>query len=269
MPPPSPSPIPVPAAVATGDFPYKWDEIARKLGLDSKEKISDFILAPIFFQHWVKLRDQMPLRPGTSVEIIPAEGRAAIVEFTITIYTAMDCMATSKYDRPTPADHVNWTTIEYIECLVYQCARDLAAAGRPLHVVFERQKLKNEAGRKDALSRIRGLAMLVCNLIVNYTRKQPSMVIRKIEAKRPAKDPSLSPLPEVRRKWQLENMDLGDLRKTVLDRQRKGEDEKQWLIDILMRDAQDPGVKDDDGIEVKSEGGVRVTGLKRKKDEDE
>ncbi|KAF3049982.1 hypothetical protein E8E11_006938 [Didymella keratinophila] len=270
MAPPSISPTPVPAAVGTGDFPYKWDEIATKLGLESNGKIPDFILAPIFLHHWAKLRDQMPLRPGTSAEVIPAEDRAAISEFTTTIYTAMDCMATSKYDRPTSADRATWTTVEHIECLVYQCARDLAAAGRPFHIVFERQKLKNEAGRRDALSRIRGLAMLVCNLMVNYSQMSPSNVIRKIEAKRPAKDPSLSPLPEVRRKWQLENMELGDLRKTMLDRQRKGGDEKQWLIDILMKELQEGRAKEEsEGVEVKKEESARVGGIKRKKDEDE
>ena len=239
MAPPSPSSTPVPAAVGTGDFPYKWDEIATKLGLDSNGKTPDFILAPIFLHHWAKLRDQMPLRPGTIAEIIPAEDKIAIVDFTTTIYTATDCMATTRYDRPTSADRTNWTTIEHIECLVYQCARDLAAPDSAFHIVFERQKLKNEAGRMDALSRICGLDMLVHNLVVNYTQMPPSNVIRKIEAKRPAKDPSLSPLPEVRRKRQLENIDLGDLRKTVLDRQRKGEDEKQWLIDILMKGLQE------------------------------
>ncbi|KAJ4341701.1 hypothetical protein N0V87_001716 [Didymella glomerata] len=269
MAPRSPSPTPVPAAVGTGDFPYKWDEIATKLGLESNGEIADFILAPIFLHHWTKLRDQMPLRPGTSAEIIPAEDRTAISEFTTSIYMAMDCMATSKYDRPTSGDRINWTTIEHSECLVYQCTRDLAVAGRSFHIEFERQKLKNEAGRKDALCRIRGLAMLVFNLIVNYTQMSPSNVIRKIEAKRPAKDPSLSPLPEVRRKWQLENMELDDLRKTVLDRQRKGEDEKQWLIDILMKELKDGGVNGDDGVEVKREGSIRVGGVKRKKEGDE
>lgn len=82
MAPPSPSPTPVPAAVVTGDFPHKCYEIAIKLGLDSKEKISYFILAPVSFQHWLKLLDQMPLGPDTTLEIVPAEDRAAVVELT-------------------------------------------------------------------------------------------------------------------------------------------------------------------------------------------
>lgn len=270
MAPPSPSPTPVPTAVGTSEFPYKWEEVTSKLGLVSNKDISDFILAPVFLRHWAKLRDQMPLAPGTPVDVIPADDRAAMVEFTTTIYIAMDCMATSKYDRPTPADRANWKPNEYIECLVYQCARDLAAPDRAFQAAFERQKLKNEAGRKDALSRIRGLAMLVFNLMVNYTQMPPSNVIRKIEERKPAKDPSLSAIPEVRRKWQLEHMDLEDLRKTVLDRQRKGVDEKQWLIDILMKDAEDGGAKTEmDKIGVKKEDGARVGGVKRKKDEDE
>ncbi|KAL1650172.1 hypothetical protein SLS61_006095 [Didymella pomorum] len=71
------------------------------------------------------------------------------------------------------------------------CARDLVVPGRAFHAVFERPKLKNEAGRRDALSRISGLAMLVFNLMVNYTQMPPSNIIRKMEAKRPAKDPNI------------------------------------------------------------------------------
>ncbi|KAF9701905.1 hypothetical protein EKO04_000679 [Ascochyta lentis] len=268
--PSSPSRTPVPIANGIVDFPYKWDDITSKLNLTSNKDVPNFILGPIFLSHWTKLRDQLPLVPNTPINIIALDDKAAMVDFCNTIYTAMDCMATSEYDRPTSTDRTTWQPTEHIECLVYQCARDLAQPDRAFHAAFERQKQKNEAGRKDALTRIRGLAMLVLNLVINYTLMPPSNVIRKIEAVRPAKDPNCSPIPEVRRKWQLENMELGDLRKTVLDRQRKGVDEKQWLVDILMKDVKGGGGQEEsEGVEVKREGDARVGGIKRKMEEDD
>ena len=86
--------------------------------------------------------------------------------------------------------------------------------------------------------------MLAYNLIANCTLIPPSKVIHEIEAVKPAGQPRLSPLPEVRRRWQLEHMDVGDLRKTVLDRHRKGREEKEWLIRILISE-----VKDNEGVE--------------------
>lgn len=65
-------------------------------------------------------------------------------------------------------------------------------------------------------------------------------------------------------------MDLGDLRKTVLDRQRKSGDEKQWLIDILTKELQEGGTKEEsEGVGVKREKSAKVAGLKRKKEGDE
>lgn len=269
MAPPSPSPTPAPSANGSTGFPYKWDEVTSKLALASNKDIPTFILGPVFLAHWIELRDQLPLIPNTPIDIIGADDKAAMVDLCNTIYTAMDCMATSKYDRPTSADRASWTSAEHLECLVYQCARDLAQAGYPFHAAFERHKLKNEAGRKDAFARIRGLAMLVFNLTVNYTLMPPSNVIRRIELAKPAKDPNRSPIPGVRRKWQLEHMDLGDLRKTVLDQQRKGGNEKEWLICILMKDVKDgTGKEESEELEVKKEDGAMVGGLKRKKEED-
>lgn len=164
----------------------------------------------------------MPLAPNTPIETITADDRTAMTDFTTTIYAAMDGMCTSPYDRPAPHDRTSWTATDQIACLVYQSARDLAQPAQPFHATFERPRLRNEAGRREALARIRGLAMLVRNLIVNYTLMPLSNVVRRIEAVRPARDPGRSPVPEVRRKWRLEHMELGDLRKTVLDRQRRG-----------------------------------------------
>lgn len=42
----------------------------------------------------------------------------------------------------------------------------------------------------------------------------------------------------------MEHMDVGDLRKKVLDRHRKGREEKEWLIRILISE-----VKDNEGVE--------------------
>lgn len=216
------------------------------------------------------MRDHMPLTPGTPVNITGLDDKADLRDFTLAIYTAMDSMAASVYDRPTPSEQRSWTPTKYVECLVYRAARDFAQPEHLFHSAFERPKLKNEPGRKDALSRIRGLAMLAYNLIVNYILMPPSKVIREIEAAKPARQPRLSPLPEVRRRWELEHMDVADLRKTVLDRHRKGREEKEWLIKILMSEVKDDeGVEDEDededeDIKVEVEGGARMGGIKRK-----
>jgi hypothetical protein len=55
----------------------------------------------------------------------------------------------------------------------------------------------------------------------------PSNIIKRIEATKPAKDPNLSPIPEVRVKWQLDHMGVDELRKKVLDSERKGKEEKE------------------------------------------
>jgi hypothetical protein len=107
MVPPSSSPTPVPAAVGTGEFPYKWEEIAAKLGLESNRDIPNSMLHPILLGHWANLRDRMPLTPGTTANIIPADDKSALADFTNTLYTAMDCTATSKYERPTSTDRTN------------------------------------------------------------------------------------------------------------------------------------------------------------------
>ncbi|KAF3004971.1 hypothetical protein E8E13_008065 [Curvularia kusanoi] len=263
----SPSPTPLPTTNGSSSFPYRWDEIATRLGLASSKDIPVFILTSSFMGHWAKLRDDIPLKPGNPdpVDMNYSEDRAVLTAFTSTIYTAMDSMAASKYDRPSPNDKESWTSHDHIECLVYRSARDLAQLGHLFHSAFERHKLKNEAGRKDALSRIRGLIMLTFNLMVNYTLMPPSNVIRKIEAAMPASQPRYSPLPEVRRRWELQRLDVGDLRKTVLDRHRKGEDEKEWLIKILMEDGKyDAAVEGEEVIRLKSEEGMRGVSVKRK-----
>lgn len=56
----------------------------------------------------------------------------------------------------------------------------------------------------------------------------------------------------------------------MLDRQRKGGEEKEWLVNIAMKDLKDGGAKDvTDEMEMKKEGGVKVAGVKRRKEEDE
>ena len=61
----------------------------------------------------------MPLTPNERVDIIPADDKVAMTDFTTTVYIAMNCIATSKYDRPTSSDRANWKAVEYTECLVY------------------------------------------------------------------------------------------------------------------------------------------------------
>lgn len=269
MAPPTPSPTPNSTAGGSNALQYKWDEITSKIGLTSAKDLSGFILTPTFLEHWTTLRDHMPLAPGTSINITSLDDKAGLTAFTIAVYTAMDSMATSKYDRPTSADQITWTPTEHLECLVYRAARDFAQPEFLFHSAFERPKLKNEPGRKDALSRIRGLAMLAYNLIASYTLMPPSPAIRKIEAVKPASQPRLSPLPGVRRRWELDHMNMGDLRKTVLDRHRKGRDEREWLIKILMEDVKDDegavsAVEEDEDVKVEVEAEARVGGVKRK-----
>ncbi|KAG9202159.1 hypothetical protein G6514_004596 [Epicoccum nigrum] len=269
MAPPTPFPTPNPTADGSSALPYEWNDVIFKISLTSATDLSNFILNPIFLAHWTVLRDHMPLTPGTPVNITSLDDKADLRAFTFAIYTVMDSMATSKYDRPTSADQKSWTRIEHVECLVYRAARDFAQPDHLFHLAFERPELKNEPGHKDALSRIRGLAMLAYNLIVNYTLMPQSNVVRKIEAVKPASQPRLSPLPEVRRRWELEHMDVGDMRKTVLDRHRKDEDEREWLIKIFMEDVKDDVgatlvVKEDRDVIVEVEEGAQVGGVKRK-----
>lgn len=133
----------------------------------------------------------------------------------------IDAMHISKYDRPTLADRKGWRENQSFECLIYQCARDLATPKSTFHASFERENL-------------RGLFMLTCNLVVNYTLMMLSNVIRRIENARPAQNPEWSPIPETRMKWQLENCAVDELRKKVLDHERGGKDEKEWFIGILL-----------------------------------
>ncbi|KAF2033324.1 hypothetical protein EK21DRAFT_109121 [Setomelanomma holmii] len=271
--PPNPStPIPI-------DFPYKWEEISSKLLLTSPKELPKFILAPSFLDPWADYRDLLPLKPDIAVPIIAPKDKDAMTNLVNTIYKAMDCMATSKYDRPTPSDRATWTVTEYMECLIYQAARNLAQPTRTFHTSFSRKNLRNEAGRREAFHRLRGLIMLVCNIVVNYTLMAPSNVIRRIEAARPAKNPELSPMKDVRMKWTLKNMDVDELRRKVLEGERRKEvDEKEWLIGILLGKERERGLKGEvvglggmekganggaGGAVVKREGSVQVIGSKR------
>jgi hypothetical protein len=100
--------------------------------------------------------------------------------------------------------------------------------------LVERKNVKNEAGRREAFRRLPGLIMLMYNLVVNYTLMQPSGVVRQIGAIKSARTPEYSPILETRTKWQLAHMGVYELRKKVLDAERKRKDEKEWLIGILL-----------------------------------
>ena len=175
-----------PSLLSDNNRDTKTSQWRCKLALDSNKDIPTFILAPIFLSHWTKLCDQMSPMPGTPVDILPADDKVAMTDFT---------------QRSTQL----WTARRHPDTPAFEC-----------------QKPKNEAGRKDALFRTHGLAMLVYNLITNYTTMPPSTVTRNIGAVKLANAPTkVRLIPEIRRKWQLGHVDLGDLRKTVLDRQRK------------------------------------------------
>ncbi|KAH7378684.1 hypothetical protein BKA66DRAFT_442712 [Pyrenochaeta sp. MPI-SDFR-AT-0127] len=216
------------------DVPYKWDEVMSKLCITNLQEFHKLILSSSFLSPWVQFRDLLPVQPGVAVPIISPKERDSMNALVTTTYDMMDSMATSKYDRPTHIERTAWKTLDFVECMVYQSARNLAREGQILHTPFQRANIKNEAGRREAFNRLRGLVMLICNLTVNYTLMPPNNIIRRIEEARPARALCLSPLVEVRLKWQLDNTDVGELRRQVLDGERKGKEEKEWLINILM-----------------------------------
>ncbi|KAH7094961.1 hypothetical protein FB567DRAFT_586304 [Paraphoma chrysanthemicola] len=260
------------------DFPYKWEDVSSKLLLASPKELPKLILAPAFLTPWTTYRDTLPLQPGVPVpSIIAPKDKEAMNDLINTIYTAMDAMHASKFDRP-DSDRTSWSQADSLSCIIYQSARSFAAPAQIFHTSFERKNLKNEAGRREATMRIRGLIMLTCNLVVNYTFMSPSNVVRRIEAVCPALRPDFSPIVETRRKWELANLGLEDLRRAVLDGERKGGvEEREWLIGILLQREKagvagglDVGIKSEGGkgaaVGVKSEGGVQgvARGSKRK-----
>ena len=68
----------------------------------------------------------------------------------------------------------------------------------------------------------------------------------------------------------LDHMDVGELRKKVLDGERRGEDEKEWLIRVLMR-KEGLGPKGLEMVEVKQEDGgdIGVVRAKRGQESEE
>lgn len=243
------------------------------------------ILSKAFLDPWVLFRDELPLTPGTDPKLGPGD-KDAMTTLVLRIYEDMDSMCTSKYDRPLPEEKKSWTPHSHFECLIYQAVRNLARPGHPFATPFSRPNLRNESGRTKAHHRIRGLVMLSLNLVYNYTCLPSSNVIRQIEKLRPAKDPRKSPIKEIRVKYILDNLDVGELRKKVLDGERQGENEREWLIKILMGkegcvvsgDGGEKGGEFDniegDGMEVKDEGGSEksrtpVAGAKRMRDSEE
>ena len=138
-----PPPTTAPATTIPIDFPYKWDDISSKLLLTNPKEIPKFILSPSFLSAWTDYRDLLPLQPSVSIPIIAPKDKDAMTEFVTNIYNMMDGMATCRYDRPTLNDRKGWSSGDFTECLVYQCARDLARLGHTFHSSFERKNLKN------------------------------------------------------------------------------------------------------------------------------
>lgn len=207
------------------------------------------ILSSSFLEPWIAFRDLPPLKPDVPVALQPI-GKESMNDLSSKIYNMMDSMLTSLCDRPTASTRSSWTTQEYFECLVYQAARNLACEGQPFASTFDRKNLKNESGRSKAIHRIRGLIMLVANVTINYTSMTLSNAIWRIEEIRPAKNPDLSPIPEIRVKYQLDNMDMNDLREKALDSERHEKNEKEWLIGLIIG-RQGLAPKDTDGDELK------------------
>ncbi|KAG9192243.1 hypothetical protein G6011_10977 [Alternaria panax] len=159
--------------------------------------MSKLILCADFLEPWAMFRDQMPLRPGIAVPTVAPKGKEAMNESIVKIYDFMDSMSYCRYDQPDRDERKEWHVKEWLECLVYKSAQNLARGGHTSAVSFQRCNLKNEAGRREALHRLRGLIMLISNLCTNYTLMAPSNIIKRIEAVRPASDPNLSLIPEI------------------------------------------------------------------------
>jgi hypothetical protein len=222
------------ATTTQSAFPNKLEDIVLKLVLASDKEVTKIVLSPSFYEPWVYFRDFLPLMPNVPVNPQPND-KEAMTDLSCKIYSMMDSMSTSPYDRPNEATIRNlWSTQEFFECLLYQTCRNLACEGQTFALTFERKNLKNEAGRNKALNKIRGIIMLAVNLTVSYTSIRPSSIIRKIEEIQPATNPAYSPIREVRVKFQLENMDMNELRKTALDFERGGSNEKEWLVKLIM-----------------------------------
>ncbi|KAF2791359.1 hypothetical protein K505DRAFT_376841 [Melanomma pulvis-pyrius CBS 109.77] len=218
------------------NLPYNWNDVTSKLSLTSNAEIPKLILSPAFLEPWVDFRDELPIIPDTSLSHLQPSDKDAMTVLATTIYTLMESLHTTPYDRPTPMEKSLWSPQTFLSCLIYQASRNLATPNQLFGPFFTRSALKNEAGRTKACLRIRGIIMLATNLIFNYTTLGPSNVVHKIEALRPARNPRWSPIKEVSLKFILGGLGVGELRKKVLDgERRKGEDEKEWLIRLLMK----------------------------------
>lgn len=82
---------------------------------------------------------------------------------------------------------------------------------------------------------IEALIKLSLNLTTTYTLLPPSSYLIEMERIRPATNPERSPIPQIRRRWALDHMDIGDLRKLVWNGEKGvAEEEKEWLINHVM-----------------------------------
>ncbi|KAH8727048.1 hypothetical protein GQ44DRAFT_704451 [Phaeosphaeriaceae sp. PMI808] len=181
------------------------------------------------------------------------------------IYHEMENMHLSKYDRPSESDRRSWGNFDFLACLVYQCIRDLARPDHAFAGIFDRKALRietgrnkaarREAGRKEASTCILGVIKLACNLIISYTSPSPDDIVKLIEETMPALRPEFSPIREVRTKAQLTKMGVDELRRMVLGGDRRGIDEKEWLVNILL--------KKDPRLETWATGEEAAGGIKR------
>ncbi|KAF2470433.1 uncharacterized protein BDR25DRAFT_355537 [Lindgomyces ingoldianus] len=247
----------------SNDLPYSWTSIPPLLNFRTIPQIRDLILSPAFLDSWVYFRNESGLGPNANTKAKPRPmSKEFIDKLAEQTYQAMDSMAFCQFDRPSNVRTIDggarpWTWMTYLQCCVYQICRNLACPGQPFSSAFERKCLAVQSGRSLALNRIRGIVMILCNLIYRYTTLPPSNVIRKIEELHPVADQARSPIPEIRRKHVLARMGVEELRKAVLGQQWKGKgmSEKEWLVSKLVeRNAKgtinDPVVIDGDSSEV-------------------
>ncbi|KAF2737976.1 hypothetical protein EJ04DRAFT_520750 [Polyplosphaeria fusca] len=199
------------------------------------KSLATFVSNLGFLIPFISYQDCLPPIPGTHMNDLP-HTKEDVEALVLRTYNAMDSMAFHVYDRSTVDEQKKLTPPQHFECLIYRSARNLARPGGPFGEEFARTSQENEPGRNKATTRIRGLIMLALNLTTTYMHLPPCILVQTIEHLRPVSDPDRSPLPYVREKHALRNANLGDLRKAVLDNARQGKvDEKEWLIDMLMK----------------------------------
>lgn len=205
--------------------------------------ISSIILSPDFVRHWARLRNELPLEPNNShmkLSDDDAEGTST------KIYSMMTSVWEAKYDSATTEDCWLWRPYEHFENLVYHIAHSLARPDGMFHEAFMAAVAWPIELNHKALNCIVGIAMICSNLIREYVGMDPHTLISDLERAKPTSNSQLSPLPEIRKRWELQQIDVGDLRLKVIEEVKKHTEEqmnadedvaKEFYVSWLVNEA--------------------------------